>query len=220
MVPGTRRSFGKGIIVPRGVAALGYAQYLPREQYLYNTEQLIDEMCMTLGGRAAEDVVFGKISTGALSDLERVTKVAYSMVTMYGMNDKIGNISFYDSKQSEYSFTKPYSDATAEKIDHEVRLLVDKAYQHVMTMLRDKRSELETIAQELLEKEILFQSDLERLIGKRPYEKETNYQAYVNRRSREEAAIHDEIVKQALDEKQKADGIITEAESPAEESKA
>ncbi|TDB61145.1 ATP-dependent zinc metalloprotease FtsH [Arundinibacter roseus] len=210
----------KVTIVPRGVAALGYAQYLPREQYLYRTEQLFDEMCMTLGGRAAEDVVFGKISTGALSDLERVTKLAYSMVTMYGMNDKIGNISFYDSKQSDYSFTKPYSDATAEKIDHEVRLLVDKAYQHVMTLLRDKRTELETIAQELLEKEILFQSDLDRLIGKRPYEKETNYQAYVNRRSREEAAIHEEVVKQALEEKAKASDVITEAESPAEESKA
>lgn len=213
-------------IVPRGVAALGYAQYLPREQYLYRTEQLFDEMCMTLGGRAAEDVVFNKISTGALSDLERVTKVAYSMVTMYGMNDKIGNISFYDSKQSDYSFTKPYSDATAEKIDQEVRLLVDKAYQHVKGMLTEKREELEIIAQELLEKEILFQSDLETLIGKRPYDKETNYQAYVNRRSREEAALHEEVVKKALEEKGKAETEAskkedeTEAESPAEESKA
>ena len=97
-------------IVPRGVAALGYAQYLPKEQFLYTTEQLIDEMCMTLGGRAAEEIIFGKISTGALSDLERITKMAYSMVTVYGMNDKIGNISFYDSKQSgDYNFTKPYS---------------------------------------------------------------------------------------------------------------
>ncbi|GHB56405.1 ATP-dependent zinc metalloprotease FtsH [Persicitalea jodogahamensis] len=207
----------KVTIVPRGVAALGYAQYLPREQYLYRTEQLFDEMCMTLGGRAAEDVVFGKISTGALSDLERVTKVAYSMVTMYGMNDKIGNISFYDSKQSDYNFTKPYSENTAEKIDHEVRLLVDKAYQHVLTMLRDKREQLEIIAQELLEKEILFQSDLETLIGKRPYEKETNYQAYVNRRSREEAAVHEEAVKHAeeekrLEEKEDSDAVVVEAE--------
>ncbi len=193
----------KVTIVPRGVAALGYAQYLPREQYLYRTEQLFDEMCMTLGGRAAEDVVFGKISTGALSDLERVTKVAYSMVTMYGMNDKIGNISFYDSKQSDYNFTKPYSENTAEKIDHEVRILVDKAYQRVMGMLRDKREQLETIAQELLEKEILFQGDLERLIGKRPYDKETNFEAYVNRRSREEAAIHQEAADKAEAEKLK-----------------
>jgi cell division protease FtsH len=181
---------------------------------------------MTLGGRAAEDVVFGKISTGALSDLERVTKVAYSMVTMYGMNDKIGNISFYDSKQSDYTFTKPYSEATAEKIDHEVRLLVDKAYQRVINLLTEKREELEIIARKLLEKEILFQGDLEILIGKRPYEKETNYQAYVNRRSREEAALHDETVKKALEEKTKTENVIsetgdeTEAESPAEESKA
>jgi len=209
----------KVTIVPRGVAALGYAQYLPREQYLYRAEQLFDEMCMTLGGRAAEDVVFGKVSTGALSDLERVTKVAYSMVTMYGMNDKIGNISFYDSKQSDYAFTKPYSENTAEKIDHEVRLLVDKAYQHVVGMLRDKREQLETIAQELLEKEVLFQSDLEKLIGKRPYEKETNYQAYVNRRSREEAAVHAETVKHAEKEKL-AEGesgeevVVVEADSP------
>ncbi|WP_373513451.1 ATP-dependent zinc metalloprotease FtsH [Persicitalea sp.] len=218
----------KVTIVPRGVAALGYAQYLPREQYLYRTEQLFDEMCMTLGGRAAEDVVFGKISTGALSDLERVTKVAYSMVTMYGMNDKIGNISFYDSKQSDYNFTKPYSENTAEKIDHEVRILVDKAYQRVVGMLSDKREELETIAQELLEKEILFQSDLEKLIGKRPFEKETNYQAYVNRRSREEAAVHEEAVKHAeeekrLEEEEKGEptAVVVEAEddSPTVEPK-
>lgn len=179
----------KVTIVPRGVAALGYAQYLPREQYLYRTEQLFDEMCMTLGGRAAEDVVFGKISTGALSDLERVTKVAYSMVTMYGMNEKIGNISYYDSKQSEYAFTKPYSEATAEAIDSEVRNLVDQAYQHVKQLLVDKKGELEKIAEELLKKEILFQSDLEHLIGKRPFEKETSYQAYINRKSKDEEVL-------------------------------
>ncbi|PWJ58242.1 cell division protease FtsH [Dyadobacter jejuensis] len=183
-------------IVPRGVAALGYAQYLPREQYLYRTEQLFDEMCMTLGGRAAEQVVFGKISTGALSDLERVTKVAYSMVTMYGMNERIGNISFYDSKQSDYNFTKPYSESTSQAIDEEVRKLVDQAYQFVIKLLTDKREALEVLAKELLEKEILFQSDLEKLIGKRPFDRETSYQAYVNRRSNEEAALHEEIVKE------------------------
>ena len=174
----------KVTIVPRGVAALGYAQYLPREQYLYRTEQLFDEMCMTLGGRAAEDVIFGKISTGALSDLERVTKLAYSMVTMYGMNDRIGNISYYDSKQTEYSFTKPYSDATAEAIDSEVRKLIDEAYQHVKSLLIERKDELELIAKELLKKEILFQSDLETLIGQRPFEKETTYQAYINHESK------------------------------------
>ncbi|WP_128547849.1 ATP-dependent zinc metalloprotease FtsH [Larkinella soli] len=171
----------KVTIVPRGVAALGYAQYLPREQYLYRTEQLLDEMCMTLGGRAAEDNVFGKISTGALSDLERITKLAYSMVTMYGMNDKIGNVSFYDSKQSEYQFNKPYSEATAEAIDDEVRKIIDQAYQRTKALLAGQREGLEAVAKELLEKEILFQSDLERILGKRPFHKETTYQAYKNK---------------------------------------
>ncbi|TAE42234.1 MAG: ATP-dependent metallopeptidase FtsH/Yme1/Tma family protein [Runella slithyformis] len=171
----------KVTIVPRGVAALGYAQYLPREQYLYRTEQLMDEMCMTLGGRAAEDVVFGKVSTGALSDLERVTKLAYSMVTVYGLNDKLGNMSYYDSKQSEYAFNKPYSEETARMIDEEVRKIIDEAYQRCRVLLSDKREELETIAQKLLEKEILFQSDMEDLIGKRPFERETAYAEFMNR---------------------------------------
>ena len=164
--------------MPRGIAALGYAQYLPKEQFLYQTEQLLDEMCMALGGRAAEEIVFGKISTGALSDLERVTKVAYSMVTIYGMNNKIGNISFFDSKQSDYNFTKPYSEATAETIDAEVRKLVDEAYVRTKKLLLDKQDKLEILARELLKKEIIFQSDLERLIGKRPFDKPTTYEAY------------------------------------------
>lgn len=168
-------------IVPRGIASLGYAQYLPKEQFLYTTEQLYDEMCMTLGGRAAEELIFGKISTGALSDLERITKLAYSMVTVYGMNDKIGNVSFYDSKQSEYSFTKPYSEATAQTIDDEVRKIIGNAYAFVKKLLSDKHTELEIIAQELLKREIIFQNDLERLIGKRPFEKQTVYQEYTNR---------------------------------------
>ena len=157
-------------IVPRGIAALGYAQYLPKEQYLYQTDQLLDEMCMALGGRAAEDIIFGKISTGALSDLERITKMAYSIVSVYGMNKNIGNISFYDSKQSDYNFTKPYSDSTAEKIDSEVKRIVDSAYERTKKLLLDKREQLEKIANKLLEKEILFQNDLETLIGKRPFE--------------------------------------------------
>jgi cell division protease FtsH len=167
-------------IVPRGIAALGYAQYLPREQYLYRTEQLFDEMCMTLGGRAAEEVVFGKISTGALSDLERITKMAYGMVTVYGMNEKLGNISFYDSKQSEYNFSKPYSEETSRVIDEEVRKLIGQAYERTKALLHEKRNELELIAKELLKKEIIFQNDLERMIGKRPFERETSYQEYTN----------------------------------------
>lgn len=167
-------------IVPRGVAALGYAQYLPKERFLHTQEQMLDEMCMTLGGRAAEQIVFGKISTGALSDLERITKMAYGIVTIYGMNDKIGNISFYDSKQSEYNFNKPYSETTARIIDEEVHKIVEQAYDRTIKLLTEKREELEIIAQELLAKEIIFQSDLERLIGKRPFENLTTYQEFTN----------------------------------------
>lgn len=167
-------------IVPRGVAALGYAQYLPKEQFLYQTEQLMDEMCMAFGGRAAEAIVFGKISTGALSDLERITKMAYSMVTIYGMNDTIGHMSFYDSKANDYNFQKPYSEATSEKIDTEVKGIIDHAYERTKGLLSKHREHLEVIAKELLEKEILFQADLERLIGRRPYEKPTNYQQFTN----------------------------------------
>lgn len=167
-------------IVPRGTAALGYAQYLPKEQFIYQTEQLLDEMCMALGGRAAEEITFGKVSTGALNDLERVTKMAYSMVTIYGMSDKIGTISFFDSKQGEYNFTKPYSEETARVIDAEAKDIVDKAYQRTIKMLKEKRQELEVIAAELLKKEIIFQTDLEKLIGKRPFEKQTTYEAFTS----------------------------------------
>lgn len=165
-------------IVPRGVAALGYAQYLPKEQYLYRTEQMLDDMCMALGGRAAEEVVFGKISTGAQNDLERITKMAYGMVTVYGMNEKLGNISYYDSQQSDYNFSKPYSEATAQTIDEEVRNIIKHAYERTKALLIEKREALELIAKELLDKEILFQADVDRLIGKRPFSKPTNYQAY------------------------------------------
>jgi len=167
-------------IVPRGVAALGYAQYLPKEQFLYQTEQLDDEMCMMLGGRVAEEIIFGKISTGALSDLERITKLAYSMVTVYGMSDNMGNISYYDSKQAEYNFTKPYSESTAQTIDNEVRSIIDKSYARTKKLLIQKRKELVILAKELLDKEIIYQGDLERLIGKRPFEKETTYQEFKN----------------------------------------
>ncbi|GAA4493554.1 ATP-dependent zinc metalloprotease FtsH [Hymenobacter ginsengisoli] len=167
-------------IVPRGVAALGYAQYLPREQFLYNVEQMTDEMCMTLGGRAAEEIVFGKISTGALSDLERITKTAQSMVAIYGMNAKLGNVSYYDSKgQNEYGFSKPYSEATAQLMDEEIRHIIDQAYIRTKELLTERRHELEVVAKELLEKEVLLQDDLERLVGKRPFAEQTTYQAHM-----------------------------------------
>jgi AFG3 family protein len=170
-------------IVPRGIAALGYAQYLPKEQYLYRTEQLFDEMCMTLGGRAAEEVVFGKISTGALSDLEKITKLAYSMVTVYGMNEKIGNVSYYDSKgQSEYSFTKPYSELTAQVIDEEVKKMIDLAYSATKDLLLEHRDKLEILAKALLEREIIYQHDLVGLIGERPFDKPTVYQEFLDKK--------------------------------------
>ncbi|MGQ0737869.1 MAG: ATP-dependent zinc metalloprotease FtsH [Bacteroidota bacterium] len=159
----------KVTIVPRGTAALGYAQYTPKEQYLYNTDQLSDQICMTLGGRASEEIFFNKISTGAQNDLQQITRIAYAMVTVYGMNDKIGNISFYDPQQ-ETTFTKPYSDETARMIDDEVRKLIDEAYEKTKTLLTEKKADVEKLANALLEKEVLFQSDVEALIGKRPFE--------------------------------------------------
>ena len=159
----------KVTIVPRGTAALGYAQYTPKEQYLYNTDQLIDQICMTLGGRASEDIFFDKISTGAQNDLQQITRIAYAMVSVYGMNDKVGNISFYDPAQ-ENTFTKPYSEETSRMIDEEVRKLIEGAYQKTKQLLIGKKQQVEKLAEALLEKEVLFQSDVEALIGKRPYE--------------------------------------------------
>lgn len=159
----------KVTIVPRGTAALGYAQYTPKEQYLYNTDQLNDQICMTLGGRASEEIFFHKISTGAQNDLQQITRMAYSMVTVYGMNEKVGNVSFYDPQQ-ETAFTKPYSDETAKLIDQEVRKLIDEAYERTKKLLTEKKADVEKLANELLEKEVLFQSDVEALIGKRPFE--------------------------------------------------
>jgi cell division protease FtsH len=159
----------KVTIVPRGSAALGYAQYTPREQYLYNTDQLFDQICMTLGGRAAEEIIFGKISTGASNDLQQITKMAYSMITVYGMNDKLGNISYYDPA-ADNTFTKPYSEETGKLIDEEARSLIESAYIRTKNLLTDKKQQVEILAKQLLEKEVLFQSDVETLIGKRPFE--------------------------------------------------
>jgi len=156
-------------IVPRGVAALGYAQYLPKDQYLYTTDQMRNMMCMTLGGRVAEDIVFGRISTGAQNDLERITKMAYAMVSIYGMNPNVGNVSFYDPN-NEYGFTKPYSDKTAEMIDIEVRKMIDECYEVTKKLLIEKRDRLESLSQILLKREILFQHDLEEILGKRPFD--------------------------------------------------
>lgn len=157
----------KVTIVPRGIGTLGYAQYLPKERYIEREEQILDRICMTLGGRAAEEVVFGKISTGAQNDLDRVTKMAYGIVSVYGMNKNVGNVSFYDM-QNQNSFSKPYSEQTASMIDDEARKLIQGQYERAKALLREKNSELSALANQLLEKEVLLKSDVERLIGARP----------------------------------------------------
>ncbi|HRN94935.1 MAG TPA: ATP-dependent zinc metalloprotease FtsH [Chitinophagales bacterium] len=177
-------------IVPRGVAALGYAQYLPKEKYLETTEEMLDRMCMSLGGRAAERIVFGQISTGAQNDLDQVTKTAYAMISIFGMNDKVGNISFYDMMQQSGGFTKPYSDETAKLIDDEVRRVIESQYERAQKLLSDKRHEMELLAQELLSKEVLFKDDLERLIGKRPFDRQDTETTVVNNDA-QEASIPD-----------------------------
>ena len=162
----------KVTIVPRG-RSLGAAWYLPEERQLTTTEQMLDEICATLGGRAAEQAVFGNISTGALSDLERVTKQAQAMVTIYGLNDKVGNISYYDSSgQSEYSFGKPYSEQTAKLIDEEISKLIETQYQRAVNILTENRDKLDALAQKLLDKEVIFREDLEEIFGKRAWDPE------------------------------------------------
>ncbi|TKK66588.1 ATP-dependent zinc metalloprotease FtsH [Ilyomonas limi] len=182
----------KVTIVPRGTAALGYAQYTPKEQYLYNTDQLNDQICMTLGGRAAEEIFFGKISTGASNDLQQITKTAYSMITVYGMNDKIGNISYYDP-QAENTFTKPFSEETGKMIDEEVRKMIDIAYERTKALLIEKREQLEKLAKELLTKEVLFKSDVEALIGKRPYEEKKLLDVDLNGNEHEKGTIDEGV---------------------------
>lgn len=162
----------KVTIVPRG-RSLGAAWYLPEERSLTTTEQMNDELCATLGGRAAEQTVFGNISTGALSDLERVTKQAQAMVTVYGLNDKVGNISYYDSSgQSEYNFGKPYSEETAKIIDQEISKIIETQYQRALNILAENRPKLDALAAKLLEKEVIFREDLEEIFGKRAWDPE------------------------------------------------
>lgn len=157
----------KVTIVPRGLAALGYAQYLPKEQYITRKEKLLDDICMTLGGRAAESVVFDKISTGAQSDLDHITRLAYEMVVNYGLSDKVGNVSYYSMLNESYM--RPFSEETAHLIDLEVKDMIEQQYDRCKILLRDKRRELDALAQALLEKEVLHRRDLERIIGKRPF---------------------------------------------------
>ncbi len=161
----------KVTIVPRG-RSLGAAWYLPEERQLNTAEQMLDEMCAALGGRAAEDVIYGKVSTGALSDLEKVTKQAYAMITMYGLNDRIGNISYYDSSgQQEYTFGKPYSEKQAQAIDEEVSKLVEGQYVRAKRILSENKDKLTALATQLLDKEVIFKEDLEKIFGDRPFQR-------------------------------------------------
>jgi cell division protease FtsH len=172
----------KVTIIPRG-RSLGAAWYLPEERQITTTEQLLDEMCAALGGRAAEEIIFGKISTGALSDLEKVTKQAYAMVSVYGLSDEIGNISYYDSSgQSDYSMTKPYSEKTAEIIDEEVKKMVETAYQRTLSILRENKDKLTLLADKLLEKEVIFRDDLELIFGKSKFEEELKEEKKISKK--------------------------------------
>jgi cell division protease FtsH len=162
----------KVTIVPRG-QSLGAAWYLPEERLIVRPDQMLDEMCATMGGRAAERVIFDKISTGALSDLEKVTRQARAMVTIYGLNEKLGNITYYDSSgQSDYSFSKPYSEDTARIIDSEISTLIEAQYQRAIQLLTEHKDKLIELADILIEKEVIFKDDLETIFGKRPFDKE------------------------------------------------
>jgi cell division protease FtsH len=160
----------KVTIVPRG-RSLGAAWYLPEERLIVRPEQMLDEMCAALGGRAAEKVIFNKVSTGALSDLEKVTKQARAMVTVYGLSDKVGNLTYYDSSgQNEYGFTKPYSEQTAELIDKEISDIIEKQYQRAIELLKKHKDKLVELAEVLLKDEVIFKDNLETIFGKRPFE--------------------------------------------------
>jgi cell division protease FtsH len=175
----------KVTIVPRG-RSLGAAWYLPEERLIVRPEQMLDEMCAALGGRAAEKVIFNKISTGALSDLEKVTKQARAMVTVYGLSDKIGNLTFYDSSgQNEYGFTKPYSEQTAELIDKEISDIIEEQYLRAIALLNDNKDKLIELAEVLLKDEVIFKDNLETIFGKRPY-KTTKAEAEAEKKEEEE----------------------------------
>ena len=190
----------KVTIVPRG-KALGAAWYLPEERQITTFDQMFDEMIAALGGRASEEVNFGMISTGALNDLEKVTKQAYAMITYFGLNKKIGNISYYDSSgQQEYQLTKPYSEKTAQTIDEEVHKLVEDAYQKALMLLKGNKKKVDKLAQVLLEKEVIFKEDLEKIFGKRTYkrdlEREIEHQEDKKRMKEKLKKVKEEIDKE------------------------
>ncbi|MCM4169663.1 ATP-dependent zinc metalloprotease FtsH [Arenibacter antarcticus] len=205
----------KVTIVPRG-QSLGAAWYLPEERLIVRPEQMKDEMCAALGGRAAEKVIFDQISTGALSDLEKVTKQARAMITVYGLNDKIGNLTYYDSSgQNEYGFTKPYSEQTAHTIDSEISKLIEEQYQRAIELLSHNKDKLKELADRLLEKEVIFKDDLEKIFGKRLFEKD---QLMAAEEEAEKEAEKEAAIKEAA-EKEATEKEATEKEAKTIESK-
>lgn len=165
-------------IIPRG-KGLGYAQYLPKEQYLYSKEQLFDRMCMTLGGRVSEEIFFGRITTGAQDDLKKITQSAYAQIVHYGMNAKVGNVSFEMPQPGEMVIDKPYSEKTAELIDSEVRDLINSAHKHTTDLLIKHKSNIEKVAERLLKQEILSRDDMIELLGPRPFPEKSTYEEFV-----------------------------------------
>lgn len=209
----------KVTIVPRG-RSLGAAWYLPEERQITTKEQMLDEICAAFGGRASEEITFGKVSTGALSDLEKITKQVYSMVTVYGLNEKVGNISFYDSTgQQEYNFQKPYSEKTAELIDSEVKVYTDMAYKRTVELLKENKDKLQKVAELLLEREVIYKEDMEEIFGKRPFpdrEEELKEAQKANKARRKKEA--EEIQKEAdAREQEKEEARKKEAEALAKE---
>jgi len=195
----------KVTIIPRG-RSLGAAWYLPEERQITTTEQLLDEMAAALGGRAAEEVFFGKVSTGALSDLEKVTKQAYAMVSIYGLSEKVGNISFYDSSgQNEYAMTKPYSEKTAELIDEEVKVMIEKSYQRTLEIIRKNKDKVILLGDKLLEKEVLFRDDLELIFGKSEFEAELKEEKKISKKK----DVTPKVKKQKVKAKAKVKSVKT-----------
>lgn len=172
-------------IIPRG-KGLGYAQYLPKEQYLYTTEQLLDRMCMTLGGRAAEQIFFNRITTGAQDDLQKVTKSAYAQITQFGMNEAVGHVSFEQPQPGEMVFDKPFSEATAQLVDEEAKSLITNSMTRTIALLTKHKEDVRKVAERLLEKEILGRDDMIELLGPRPFAEKSTYEEFVENTGSEE----------------------------------
>jgi cell division protease FtsH len=210
----------KVTIVPRG-QSLGAAWYLPEERSITRTNQILDEMCSALGGRAAEQLIFGQISTGALSDLEKVTKQAYAMVSIYGLNKRVGNISFYDSRGRD-AFTKPYSEETAKVIDEEVSKMIEEQYQRALIILEENKEKLILLAEKLLTTEVLFKEDLVEIFGKRPWDKEeeevlvTESSANTDTIETTQIVTNEIVTEESVSEDSKADDSLSSTSSEEE----